>query len=56
MDLKPRTRQVFLLHVKEQLSYRDIAKRLGVSKKTVERDMRLTLELCQDRLKVWQRR
>ena len=55
LDLKPRTRQVFLLHVTEHLSYREIAKRLGVNKKTVERDMRLTLELCQDRLKVWQR-
>ena len=55
LDLKPRTRQVFLLHVTEHLSYREIAKRLGVNKKTVERDMRLALELCQDRLKVWQR-
>jgi RNA polymerase sigma-70 factor (ECF subfamily) len=55
LDLEPRTRQVFLLHVVKGMSYRTIAKELDISTKTVERDIRLVLDLCQDRLKVWQR-
>ena len=49
-ELKPRCRQVFVLRAFEELSYEDIAERLGVSKRTVEREMRLALEICQERL------
>ncbi|MCC4252557.1 sigma-70 family RNA polymerase sigma factor [Sphingobium naphthae] len=34
--LPPRTREVFKLHRLEELSYRDIAERLGISVRTVE--------------------
>jgi RNA polymerase sigma-70 factor (ECF subfamily) len=51
LDLPPRHRQVFLLHVMHNLSYRSIAKRLAVSTKTVERDLAIVLELCQSRLR-----
>ena len=51
LDLPPRHRQVFLLHVTENMSYRTIAKHLGVSTKTVERDLAMVLELCQSRLR-----
>ena len=49
-SLPPRYREVFRLHVEGQMSYRAIAKRLGVSTKTVERDMSGAHELCHDRL------
>lgn len=52
-DLKPRPRQAFLLYVQEELTYECIALKLGVSKKTVERDMALTLALCRSRLTRW---
>jgi RNA polymerase sigma-70 factor (ECF subfamily) len=51
LDLPPRHRQVFLLHVMHNMSYRNIAKRLAVSTKTVERDLAIVLELCQSRLR-----
>jgi RNA polymerase sigma-70 factor (ECF subfamily) len=51
LDLPPRYRQVFLLHVTENMSYRTIAKHLDVSTKTVERDIAMVLELCQGRLR-----
>jgi RNA polymerase sigma factor (sigma-70 family) len=49
-SLPPRLREVFNLHVGSQLSYRAIAKRLGISAKTVERDMCGARQLCQERL------
>jgi len=49
-SLPPRYRQVFSLHVDEEMSYRAIARQLGISTKTVERDMSGAQELCQDRL------
>lgn len=51
LDLPPRHRQVFLLHVMQGMSYRAIAVQLDVSAKTVERDIALVLELCQSRLR-----
>ena len=53
LDLPPRHRQVFLLHVTQNMSYRNIAKHLNVSVKTVERDLAIVLELCQSRLRTW---
>lgn len=50
-EIDPRCRQVFLLRAREELSYEDIAQRLRVSKSTVERAMRQTLEICQRRLR-----
>ncbi len=38
-NLKPSTRRVFLMHHVEHLSFTQIAARLGISTRTVERDM-----------------
>jgi RNA polymerase sigma-70 factor, ECF subfamily len=51
--LQPRPRQAFLLYVQEELTYERIALRLGVSKKTVERDITLAMALCRSRLTRW---
>lgn len=50
LELKPRCRQVFLLRVAEELEYEAIAARLGISKRTVEREMQHALDACQRRL------
>jgi RNA polymerase sigma factor (sigma-70 family) len=52
-SLHPRPRQAFLLHVQEELTYERIALQLGVSKKTIERDIALGLALCRSRLARW---
>lgn len=52
-DLQPRPREAFLLYVQEEMSYARIAVKLGVSKKTVERDIALTVALCRSRLTRW---
>jgi len=49
-ELKPRCRQVFLLRTSAELSYEEIARRLGISKRTAEREMQHALEVCQRRL------
>ena len=50
LELPPRCRQVFLLRTAEELGYDEIAERLQVSKRTVEREMQTALEICQQRL------
>jgi RNA polymerase sigma factor (sigma-70 family) len=50
LELTPRCRQVFLLRTSAELGYDEIAKRLGLSKRTVEREMQIALEICQERL------
>ena len=52
MEIRPRSRQVFLLRASEQLSYQEIAARLGISTRTVEREMRHAIDLCQRRLRI----
>lgn len=52
-DLQPRPRQAFLLYVQEEMTYERIALKLGVSKKTIERDIASTLALCRSRLARW---
>lgn len=52
-DLQPRPRQAFLMYVHEELTYERIALKLGVSKKTVERDIAFTVALCRSRLARW---
>ena len=52
-DLQPRRREAFLLYVREDMTYEHIALKLGVSKKTIERDMAMTLTLCRARLTRW---
>ncbi len=49
-SLPARYREVFALHVDGEMSYRAIARRLGISTKTVERDMSGAQALCHDRL------
>jgi RNA polymerase sigma-70 factor (ECF subfamily) len=50
LDLPPRCRDIFLLRVSAEMSYEAIAARLGVSKRTVEREMQHALDACQRRL------
>lgn len=52
-DLQPRPREAFLLYVQEEMTYERIAIKLGVSKKTIERDIAFTLALCRERLLRW---
>jgi RNA polymerase sigma factor (sigma-70 family) len=52
-SLQPRPREAFLLYVHEELTYERIALRLGVSKKTIERDIALGIALCRSRLARW---
>ena len=52
-DLPPRSRRAFVLYVHEQMTYERIALALGVSKKTIERDVALTVALCRSRLAPW---
>jgi RNA polymerase sigma factor (sigma-70 family) len=52
-DLQPRPRRAFLLYVQEELTYERIALELGVSKKTIERDIALGVALCRSRLARW---
>jgi RNA polymerase sigma factor (sigma-70 family) len=49
-DLRPSTRKVFLLHHVENLSYAQIAERLGVTTRTVEREMARALAHCASRI------
>jgi RNA polymerase sigma-70 factor (ECF subfamily) len=51
LELEPRCRQVFLMRAHVGLDYEDIAKQLGISKRTVEREMARALEACQQRLR-----
>lgn len=50
-ELRPSTRSVFLLHHLENLSYAEIAQRLGVTTRTVEREMARALSHCGERLR-----
>jgi len=50
LDLKPRCRQVFLLRTSAELGYDEIGKRLGISRRTAEREMQHALDVCQRRL------
>lgn len=52
-DLPPRPREAFLLYVQDEMTYERIPLKLGVSKKTIERDIALTLALCRERLVRW---
>ena len=52
-DLPARSRQAFVLYVHEQMTYERIALVLGVSKKTIERDVAMTVALCRSRLARW---
>ena len=51
LALPPRCRQVFLLRTSHEWSYEAIAERLGVSKRTVEREMQTALDACQRELR-----
>jgi RNA polymerase sigma-70 factor (ECF subfamily) len=52
-DVPQRPREAFLLYVQQELTYESIALQLGVSKKTIERDIALTIALCRSRLARW---
>ncbi|MGE3474683.1 MAG: RNA polymerase sigma factor [Rhodospirillaceae bacterium] len=48
--LRPSTRLVFLLHYVELMPFDAIAKRLGISTRTVEREMARALDHCREAL------
>ena len=53
-DLSPHARMAFLMHVIDDLTYeRIVVACLGVSKKKVERDLAMTLEVCRVRFARW---
>lgn len=54
VEMSPRCRRVFLLRATQHKGYAEIAATLGVSKRTVEREMKRALELCQQRLRAEQ--
>lgn len=45
-ELPPRCRQAFLLHRFESLSYREIARRMGTSERTIENQIAHALAVC----------
>lgn len=49
--LRPSTRQVFLLYHLENLTYPDIARRLAITTRTVEREMARALAHCAERVR-----
>jgi RNA polymerase sigma-70 factor (ECF subfamily) len=49
-DAQPRAREAFRLYFQEGLTYGRIALKLGVSKKTIERDVAPLVDLCRSRL------
>lgn len=51
LGLPLRCRQVFLLRTSHEWGYEAIAERLGVSKRTVEREMQAALDACQRALR-----
>jgi RNA polymerase sigma factor (sigma-70 family) len=51
MPLRPR--QAFMMHFAHGVTYQQIALELAVSKKTVERDVVMTLEICRSKLAEW---
>lgn len=51
LALPARCRQVFLLRTSHEWSYEAIAERLGVSKRTVEREMQTALAACERELR-----
>lgn len=50
LEMPPRCRRVFLMRATRHMEYAAIAAKLGVSKRTVEREMKRALEMCQQRL------
>ena len=52
-DIQPRAREAFRLYIQDELTYERIALKLGVSKKTIERDIGLAVALCRSRLTRW---
>ena len=51
LGLPARCRQVFLLRVSHEMSYEAIGERLGIAKRTVEREMQQALEACEHNLR-----
>lgn len=51
LTLETRCRRVFLLRVAEGLGYETIAAKLGISKRTAEREMKRAVDICQRELK-----
>ena len=54
LELKPRSRQVFLMRTSEDLTFQQIGECLGIGKRTAEREMKNALDYCQSKLGVQQ--
>jgi RNA polymerase sigma factor (sigma-70 family) len=50
-ELSPRSRKIFILRRSKQLSCQEIAELLNISKRTVERELVITMEHCFERMK-----
>lgn len=50
-ELNPRCRQIFILHRIKHLSYPEIADTLGITTRTVERNMSVALTHCKEKLR-----
>jgi len=50
-SLTPRCRQIFILNRFKEMTYPEIAERLGVTTRTVERQMSIAMTLCQEKLR-----
>lgn len=56
MDLPPRQRSLFLAAKLEDVPHRVLAKRFGISERTVERELKFALEYCRKRVGVEEQR
>ncbi|MCF7980720.1 MAG: RNA polymerase sigma factor [Pseudomonadales bacterium] len=50
-ELSPRGRRIFILHRFKHMTYKEIANLLGITTRTVERDMSLVMSQCKEKLK-----
>jgi RNA polymerase sigma factor (sigma-70 family) len=49
-ELPPQCRRIFLLHKVQHLSYAEIAERLAISPRTVEKQISKALKILRDRM------
>lgn len=50
-ELSPRCRQIFLLHRFKDMTYPEIAEKMGITTRTVERQMSIAMAFCRERMR-----
>ncbi len=50
-ELTPRCRQIFILHRFKEMSYSEIAEKMDITTRTVDRQMSIAMTLCRERLR-----